>query len=125
MGLRYVKGLGAREEEALKWAPPPYHSLEDFVARTRMNRNAYAKIAEAGALDSLVQGQAGRRDALWEVRELHTRLQDSLTMPASPEEPVRFTALSSGEEILWDYRRTHHSTRGHPIENIRSELSAR
>jgi error-prone DNA polymerase len=125
MGLRYVKGLGAREEEALKWAPPPYHSLEDFVARTRMNRNAYAKLAESGALDSLVQGQAGRRDALWEVRELHTRLQDSLTMPASPEEPVRFAALSNGEEILWDYRRTHHSTRGHPIENIRKELSAR
>ncbi|HEX2679646.1 MAG TPA: error-prone DNA polymerase, partial [Polyangiales bacterium] len=59
MGLRYVKGLGAREEEALKWAPPPYHSLEDFVARTRMSRTAYAKLAESGALDPLVQGQAG------------------------------------------------------------------
>jgi error-prone DNA polymerase len=125
MGLRYVKGLGEREKEALKWAPPPYHSLEDFVARTRMNRNSYAKLAEAGALDGLVEGRAGRRDALWEVREIHTRLQDALTMPASPGDPVRFTALSSGEEILWDYRRSHHSTRGHPLESIRPALRER
>jgi error-prone DNA polymerase len=125
MGLRYVKGLGEREKEALKWAPPPYRGLEDFVARTKMNRNAYAKLAEAGALDCLVEGRAGRRDALWEVRELHTRLQDSLVLPESPGEPARFTALSSGEEILWDYRRSHHSTRGHPIESIRGALTER
>ena len=125
MGLRYVKGLGEREKDALRRAPPPYRSLEDFVARTKMSRNAYAKLAESGALDGLVVGRAGRRDALWEVRELHARLQDALVMPASPEEPARFSALSHGEEILWDYRRSHHSTRGHPIESIRGALSER
>jgi error-prone DNA polymerase len=30
--------------------------------------------------------------------------------------------LSHGEEVLWDYRRSHHSPRGHPIESIRGQL---
>src|SRR5262245_23086369 len=57
MGLRYVKGLGSREQEALSWAPPPYRSLEDFMARTRLGKSAYLKLAEAGALESLVSGR--------------------------------------------------------------------
>jgi error-prone DNA polymerase len=80
MGLRYVKGLGEREKDAIAWAPPPYLGLPDFVARTRMTRNAYAKLAEAGALDELTTGE-GRREALWAVRELYTRLDDALKLP--------------------------------------------
>jgi len=123
MGLRYVKGLGEREKEALAWAPPPYRGIEDFMARTRMARNAYAKLAESGALDGLVTGE-GRRDALWAVREIHTRLDDALRLPPAEGGAPRFLPLSDHEEVLWDYRRSHHSTRGHPLEGLREKLRA-
>ena len=60
MGLRYVKGLGSREKNAFAWAPPPYRSLGDFVARTRLSKTAALKLAEAGALDGLADATRGR-----------------------------------------------------------------
>jgi error-prone DNA polymerase len=122
MGLRYVKGLGAREQRACEWAPPPYRGLEDFMARTRLSKNAYQRLAEAGALDGLV---AGRRNALWQVREVFSRLDDALQLSSGEREQTRFVALSGAEEVFWDYRASHHSARGHPIASLRQELVRR
>jgi error-prone DNA polymerase len=125
MGIRYVKGLGRREREAIEWARPPYHSLEDFMARTKFGRTGYMKLAECGALDGLTRG---RRNAAWTLREIFTRLQDSLPLGAGAggaEGQPRFAALSDTEEVLWDYRSSHHSARGHPIQSIRGELTLR
>ena len=130
MGLRYVKGLGSREKEALAWAPPPYRSLGDFVARTRLSKNATLKLAEAGALDGLLtpspaRGEGtkrSRRDAIWNVREVWSRLGDSLALEPAEGTRPRFRTLADGEEVLWDYRTSHHSARGHPIEGIRPAL---
>ncbi len=122
MGLSYVKGLGSREREALEWAPPPYRSLEDFMARTKLSKSAYLKLAEAGALDALCQG---RRSAVWAVREIYSRLDDSLKLGAPPEQQPRLRALSGSEEVLWDYRTSQHSTRGHPLQSLRVQLAAR
>ena len=125
MGLRYVKGLGAREQALLVAEPAPYQGLEDFVMRTKLNRGACQKLAESGALDPITDG---RRDAIWEARELFTRLEDSLKLGSSDgadsvDNQALFPELSSVEEVLWDYRRTHHSTRGHPMNGLRSELT--
>jgi error-prone DNA polymerase len=139
MGLRYVKGLGSREQEALCWAPPPYRGLEDFMARTRLGKSAYLKLAEAGALESLVGGRRaasrgdgsarapGRRNAVWALREIYGRLQDSLALgaPETAEGQPLFRALSAAEEVLWDYASSRHSARGHPIAGIRDELTQR
>jgi error-prone DNA polymerase len=122
IGLRYVKGLGGRERDALARGMPPYRSLEDFMARTKLAKTAYLKLAEAGALDGLVKS---RRGALWAVREVYSRLDDALALGPAPGAEPKLRDLSSGEEVLWDYRSSHHSTRGHPIENIRALLSAR
>jgi error-prone DNA polymerase len=121
MGLRYVKGLGSREREALQWAPPPYRSLEDFMARTRMKKSAYLKLAEAGALDGLVDG---RRDALWTVREIWTRLEDALPLEVAAGAAAGglFRRLSDTEEVFWDYRTSQHSARGHPVSSLRPWL---
>jgi error-prone DNA polymerase len=39
--------------------------------------------------------------------------------------PVGFDPLSSLDEILWDYAASEHSTRGHPLSPMRSEMRAR
>lgn len=36
-----------------------------------------------------------------------------------------FTPLGAGDEIAWDYRRTDHSPRGHPLAPLREALHAR
>ncbi|MDH5676953.1 MAG: error-prone DNA polymerase [Myxococcales bacterium] len=122
MGLRYVRGLGGRERDALTWAPPPYRSLEDFMARTRLRKAAYQKLAEAGALDGLVPG---RRKALWAVLEVFRRLDDALSLGASEAQGTRLRSLGEAEVILWDYRSSSHSTRGHPVATIRAALDKR
>jgi error-prone DNA polymerase len=122
MGLRYVKGLGSREREALQWAPPPYRSLEDFMARTKLSKSAYLKLAEAGALDALSKN---RRSAVWALREIYGRLDDSLRLGAVEGAQPRLRDLSGTEEVLWDYRTSQHSARGHPMGGIRQYLERR
>ncbi|MDD9933353.1 MAG: error-prone DNA polymerase [Myxococcales bacterium] len=132
MGLRYVKGLGTREQEALEWAPPPYRTLEDFMARTKLKKTAYLKLAEAGALDPLLQQSrehgSVRRQAVWEVREIWSRLEDALPLGSNVEtvegRPL-FRKLGGAQEVFWDYRTTHHSARGHPIASLRDGLTRR
>ncbi|MEM7158310.1 MAG: error-prone DNA polymerase [Myxococcota bacterium] len=122
MGLRLVKGLGAREQAQLLAAPPPYDDIANFVRRTRLNTKALAALAEAGALQCF---GLGRRDALWTIRGLAVAYDDDLDLPADQapaEVQPKFRAVHPTEAILWDYRASHHSARGHPMENIRQGL---
>jgi len=120
MGLRYVKGLGARH-----WArilalrrTDGITSLEQFVRRTDLDEGALVHMAEAGAFESL---GVARREALWTI---HGLLRSApLTLPLFDLEPAPvLPSLSAFEEIAWDYRRTHHSPRGHPLALMRAEL---
>jgi error-prone DNA polymerase len=135
IGLRYVKGLGARERAALERAWPdrhsraPYRGLSDFVARTKLPLAAYLKLAEAGAFDTLLAASDapahGRRDAVWAVREIHRRMDDTLALDAAEGAGPVLRGLSAHDEVLWDYRSSQHSTRGHPLSGLRAELAAR
>ncbi|MBX7081488.1 MAG: error-prone DNA polymerase [Nannocystaceae bacterium] len=123
MGLRYVKGFGEREHAALAAAPGPYLDLSDFVLRTQLSRRALHTLAEAGAFEAL---GIDRRDAIWALRGVLSTLGDRLRLPAevSPAQP-HFAGTTAGEAILWDYRTSMHSTRGHPLACIRDELVRR
>ena len=121
MGYRYVKGLGSRERAQLEAAPPPYASLEDFVRRTGLHEKHLVSLAEAGAFDSF---DLARRDALWSLRGLVASRDDSLRLPEAPNQP-EFEAISQAETVTWDYEKTAHSTRGHPMEALRETLVAR
>jgi error-prone DNA polymerase len=47
------------------------------------------------------------------------------SLPVTLSEPeARFDPLEHFEVIGWDYRTAEHSTRGHPLETIREELTA-
>ena len=120
MGLRYIKGFGTREQNAFAAQPGPFQSLEELVFQTRLPVESYEKLARAGALTSLLKG---RRDALWQIREVVTRRHDTLTLPpALPPQPL-FAELQVEQQVRWDYRESHHSTRGHPLEALRPALT--
>jgi error-prone DNA polymerase len=122
MGLRLCKGLGERELERLRNEPPPYDDLADFVRRTRLPMRALQALAESGALQCF---GIARRDALWAVRGLVAQHGDELALPADQApraQRPRFPEVHPTEAILWDYRASHHSTRGHPMESIRGSL---
>jgi error-prone DNA polymerase len=116
MGLRYVKGLGDGDWRHIA-AASPFASLDDFTQRAGLSHKALAALAEAGAFDAL--GSA-RRPALWQVRgAAPTPIALVDTEPA-----VALPALTPAEIIDWDYRRTRHSTHGHPLASLRDELRA-
>jgi error-prone DNA polymerase len=123
MGLRYIKGLGETEWERIKSArrTKPFVSLKDFVQRTGLDEGGLSALAEAGAFDCF---GAERRNALWDVHGLIRARNQSLGMPVREENP-RFAPLSDFEEVGWDYRRTSHSARRHPLVPLRVSLIRR
>ena len=120
MGLRYVKGLGEQEWEKIVQARrvAGFASLQDFARRTGLDEGSLSALAEAGAFDSL---HVDRRTALWDVRRLARTQKESLSLPSRERQPG-FTSLSDFEEVGWDYRRTSHSARRHPLEPMRASL---
>ncbi len=119
MGLRYVKGLG--EADWQRFSPmAPFASMEDFARRAQVGEKALTALAEAGAFEAL---GAARRQALWSAQGLARARPLPLEVDDEPE--IDFAQLSALEAINWDYRRTRHSTRGHPLAPLRSQLRAR
>ena len=121
MGLRQVKGLGRAHAGHIEDAAcaRPFTDLEDFTRRTRLPSDTLAALAEAGAFAPFCPS---RRQALWRVRGLAHAAADPLPLPQA-EPPVTFAPLSGADTITWDYRRTAHSPRGHPLGPLREELT--
>lgn len=124
MGLRYVKGLGEREREALEGRTEAYRDLADFARRTQLGKRALLALAEAGAFASF---GLDRRRALWAVRGLFSTDPEGLELAPSvaPEALPRFRPLTRSDAVNWDYRASRHSAHGHPMERLRPELSRR
>jgi error-prone DNA polymerase len=121
MGLRYVKGLGVVEQQRIEAGQPPYPNLATFVRQTRLNKKALHSLAEAGAFECF---GLNRRDAIWQVRSLSRFVGDSLPLePATSQ--ISFASLASDDEVIWDYRVSDHSTRGHPMRGLRHALLAK
>ena len=122
VGLRYVKGFGDREEKLIARSPGPYRSLEDFARRTRLPAKALVQLAEAGGFETF---DLSRRDAIWAAKEVATRVDDAIALPASDSDAPLFESLALDEQVFWDYRTSHHSARGHPMLRLRPELERR
>jgi error-prone DNA polymerase len=122
MGLRYVKGLSAADGARIVAArnEAPFRSLEDFARRSAANEKVLRCLAESGALAALSDD---RRTALWEALEIARNERASLPIAVAEASPS-FAPLDPTETIAWDYRTSHHSTRGHPLGPLRSELRA-
>ena len=121
MGLRYVKGLGVVERERLESGGSPYPNLATFVRQARLHNKGLHALAEAGAFECF---DLNRRDAIWQVRSLSRFVRDSLPLePASSQ--ISFASLASDDQVMWDYRSSQHSTRGHPMRGLRHTLRSR
>ena len=121
MGLRYVKGLGAIERDRIEAVPAPHPNLATFVRETGLNKKALHAIAEAGGFECF---GLNRRDAIWQVRSLSRFARDSLPLEP-PSSQISFSSLASDDKVIWDYRSSHHSTRGHPMRGLRHALRSR
>lgn len=122
MGLRYVKGLGEGDWKRIERAQcaSPFASLADFIRRTGLDGGALTALAEAAAFEGF---GLDRRAALWEVLGLVRSRRLALPLDVRDRMPA-FDPLSDFEAIAWDYRRTSHSPRGHPLAPLRGALSA-
>lgn len=131
MGLRFVKGLPEHEGRrvalsrlalALEPRKAAFTTLPGFVLAVRLPLRSLKLLAEAGALDSY---GVSRREALWALEGLMASVTP-LELPETADEARLPTLrpLSPAEAIAWDYRRTHHSPRGHPLGPLRSRLLA-
>jgi len=121
MGLRYVKGLGVAERERIESIERPCPNLATFVRQTRLNQKSLHALAESGALECF---GLNRRDAIWQVRSLSRFVHDSLPLePAASQ--ISFASLANDDQVLWDYRSSHHSARGHPMRGLRHILGSR
>ena len=131
MGLRFVKGLPEHEGRrvalsrlalALDPRKATFTTLSGFVHAVRLPLRSLKLLAEAGALDGY---GISRREALWALEGLMASVTP-LALPETEDEARLPTLrpLSPAEAIAWDYRRTHHSPRGHPLGPLRPRLSA-
>jgi error-prone DNA polymerase len=128
VGLRQVKGLGeesGRRVEAAKAGGRPFLSVEDLIDRARLKKNEVEALAEAGALEVILEG---RREAMWKVR--------APRLTAAPEEPQatlfagkdlgdivpKLPKLTRAEQLVLDYERTGLSVSDHPMRIARQYL---
>ncbi len=123
LGLRYVKGLreevGRRMEAELVRAP--FVSVADLVARTGLDREETARLAEIGALRSL---GLERRAALWEAaRAVRPRGALYAALP-DPPSPSPLPAMTAQERLVADYAGTGLTIGPHPVEFHRARLAA-
>jgi error-prone DNA polymerase len=146
MGMRFIKGLSVLEgrriellRQALSYEndrahrnarksnisnfassdePLAFDSLAGFIRAVRLPQRTLRLLTEAGALDGFGMD---RRQTLWTLEGL---AQTVTPLALEDDEKMPLLApLRPAEIIGWDYRSSHHSTRGHPIEPLRSALT--
>jgi DNA polymerase III alpha subunit len=130
LGLRMVKGLGARAKEKLERAiseDGSFRSMGDLIERSGLDRRALRALADAGALDSFVIDEPvrrRRRAAVWRMLE-EFRGEAGPLAPLRPDMhiPTSVPALSPREITAADYRLTGVSLNGHPMLHLRRLLT--
>jgi error-prone DNA polymerase len=130
LGLRMVKGLGARAREKLERAlreGGSFRSIGDLIERSGLDRRALRAVADAGALDSFVIDEPlrrRRRAAVWRMLE-EFRGEAGPLAPSRPNMhiPPSVSALSPREITAADYRLTGVSLNGHPMLHLRRLLA--
>ncbi|MDH3427911.1 MAG: error-prone DNA polymerase, partial [Gemmatimonadota bacterium] len=124
IGLRLVRGLGAKARERLQAARAqgPFLSVEDVVRRSGLGARELRVLAEAGAFETL---WPGRRDALWEVLRQVRGDAGPLARRVVSVGMTPLPPMTRIERIAADYRCTGLSVIGHPVSHLRPALENR
>ncbi len=125
LGLRTVRGLGARAREILETgaATRAYRSVSDVV-HAGLDRRTLRALAEAGAFDGMfadAPARRRRRTALWAVLAAERGDAGPLAPPAVAA-PAPLPAMTAVELTEADYRMTGLSLAGHPMSHLREWL---
>lgn len=120
LGLRLLQGLGESTGRTIVQARSlrPFDDLDDLLRRTSLRKNVVEALAEAGALEGLVQG---RRRALWKARA--PRAGALFGNEAIREADVELPPLRPAEQLVLDYARVGLSLHDHPMRHLRANLT--
>jgi error-prone DNA polymerase len=122
VGLRYVRGLGARAGAELRAAlePGPFTSPARVVERFPSERGLRALTA-AGAFRSWIPG--GPREALWAVLgELRSRRSGGPLAAPPTRAASGLPRLSPAEGTLLAHHATGFDLEGHPMRHLRERM---
>jgi error-prone DNA polymerase len=128
LGLRIVRGLAAKDAEAIlaARASGPFRSIEDVWLRSGVPVAALERLADADAFRGFGHN---RREALWQVRGLGEKqlplFAHAHAREAEREPKVRLKPMTEGREVVEDYHSTQLTLRDHPLAFLRDELSRR
>jgi error-prone DNA polymerase len=132
IGLGYVNGVKADDVQALvaeRERGGPWTSIGDLAARSGASVQTLARLAWAGACDSLIDGsdEESRRRALWELGVSVPAVSlgeagDQLALPLEGHRGPELRRLSKWERLLADYGSTGMTLREHPMELMRPGL---
>jgi error-prone DNA polymerase len=126
VGLSAVKGLPREVGEAVVSARRggAFASVADLARRAGLSRAWLARLADAGALRSLVPD---RHEALWSaLAVVPGGAEDELFAGTAPAEPAAaIPAASAGEEVAADFATAGLSARAHPMAMLRPTLASR
>ena len=118
LGLRFLKGLS--EEVARRIVEVrPCRSVRELTVRAKLDRRSLEILAASGALDCYGRN---RRTELWAADD-HLQARRHPLFAHLEEAGRGFQDLSRPEKIVWDYESSGLSSTGHPMENLRPQLT--
>jgi error-prone DNA polymerase len=124
LGFRLMKGLGpawiAQLVEERNYRP--FADLEDFRLRLCPPRDTLARLAEAGAFESL---SLSRRAALWEARRPAFLPLFAKAEGEPPTRSPRLPKLDDKTRLRFDYSTKGLSLSAHPMQFLRASLRRR
>lgn len=121
LGFRYVKSLGPAAQEIIEreLERGPFKSVEDFVFRTRLEKDALEQIAMIGGF---VAFGLDRRKALWKVLSLLERSDRELPMATQESGDQLLAPMQILEELGADFKGMNLSNGPHPMGLVRDRL---
>jgi len=128
LGVRLIRGLGAKARRALEAAlvHGPFTSVDDAVRRVSLDKTSWRRLAEAGAFDRMFAHEPAerrRRVALWEVMAATRGPELPLAPFQAQPVPTQLPAYTPIELTEADYRMTGLSLAGHPMKHVRPILA--
>ncbi|MFP3879632.1 MAG: DNA polymerase III subunit alpha [Dehalococcoidia bacterium] len=121
LGLMYVKEVGEKAMDQIVTAREraPYSSLEDFCLRTGLERKPVESLILAGAFDS---SGCPKRQLLWQLGLLEKKCPGELPLQFN-DIKVSLPNFTELEEMKADYKVQGLSTKYHPLQVLRKDIS--
>ncbi len=120
LGFRLIKGMSQAKVEGIVRgrADGVYRSVADLAHRSKASRAVLARLAAAGAFNSM---GLDRREAVWQVLALSEELPLFAGIELE-EAKAQLPALSLEDEVIADYDHVGLSLTAHPMSLVRTGL---